>query len=282
MSLESRIKEAKFRVIPHVTESAAMNLAIDRALLEKMEKKLLNGDFAEPIIRTYQLNRPAVILGYNQKSEGRFNHDLANENNVDLTMRDSGGGHMYFSPKDIHFSFISPLNFFDSRDLISMYWATNSILLNALRKIGYDAHLGRTSIRIGDANGLIIAGAARKNKRFSSLQQVGILVGNYDKEIFDILMARKDEIKLWKKRVWALEKFGELDRVNLVKNLIRSLPNYFVKDLNYDETNEAKRLCKTVYTNSEVLTKGTKLSDICLIADYKKDKEEPIIEYAAA
>ena len=180
--------ETMIRVIPHRTDNAAMNLAIDRALFDNMNKALQNKENVYPIIRTYQFSRPTVIFGNHQIIEGRYDNNVVD---VDIVKRDTGGGHMYFGINDIHFSLIASFDFYKTNDLILQYQKANSYIVEALKKCGYDASIGRTSIRINDK---ILVGTARKHEKQAALHQGSILYTKYDNNIFRLLMATDYEI----------------------------------------------------------------------------------------
>ncbi len=265
MSLDERI-----RLIPHITsDNAAINLAIDSALLEKMQEKINGGESVKPILRTYQFRKPAVILGCHQKIEGRFDKDLAAKSKIDLTRRDSGGGHMYFGTEDFHFSFIAPSDYFGNKNLIERYQFVNGMIATALKDAGYNAELGRTSIRLDNPEGKIIAGTARRENGKVSLQQGGILIEDYDEKIFKLLMAREYEVRLWQDKVSALRRFNP----NL---FLDKLPrrSFYKKDLNYDELQRAQDLAKTKYANPAFISSGIREVGICLVAEYSKDDVE--------
>jgi len=129
MNLENLI-----HVIPHLNKSAAEQMAIDSAILDYIEA---NPD-EPPVLRTYSFNNPAVILGFSQKP--RVNKEIASELGVDITTRESGGGHLLFSDKDINISFIGSKNQIKEVG-IPLYHKINSLIVNALNKSRYDTHL---------------------------------------------------------------------------------------------------------------------------------------------
>lgn len=269
MSLEETI-----RLILTERKSAAMNLAIDKALVKVMERKLAGGEKVDPIFRTYKLSNPAVIIGYRQKINGRFDETLAKKKGVDVTMRDTGGGHMYFSEEDIHFSFIAPRELFDS-DIVKNYQRVNSLIVDALRKGGFDVKLGRTSIRTYDDK--LIAGTAQWYAQNTLLHQGCILVNNYNSEIFRLLMAREDEIKKWNTMVTSLKENGD-NYFNVESLILSSLNSSYRMDLTEEEKNYAKDFYLNFYINKERIMSGTKEGDICLIAgeNSTKNKEQEV------
>ncbi|MEK6932856.1 MAG: hypothetical protein AABW56_03630 [Nanoarchaeota archaeon] len=258
MGLENMI-----RVIPHRTDNAAMSLAIDMALFEMMN----NQETKTPIFRTYQFSKPTVVFGSHQSLKNRYNPDVIK--NVDLVRRDTGGGHLYFEPEDLHFSFISPLDFYDDKDLIFQYHKVNSYIVKALKNLGHQAYLGRTSVRI---NKKILVGSARKHGKYAALHQGVILHTKYNEDIFKLLMARDDEIKRWDELIMPLQNNNQLDITKELKSIISPI---YEKNLEDNEIKLAMDLYNSKYTNSDFINTGEKDEDICLIAlEWTKDDDK--------
>ena len=265
MGLENMI-----RVIPHRIDDAAMGLSIDRALFNMMNESIQNKEKVNPIIRTYQFSKPTVIFGNQQMVEGRCDSSVMKE--IDIVKRDTGGGHMYFNPEDIHFSVIAPFDFYKTNDLILQYQKANSYVVEALRKCGYNASHGRTSIKINDK---ILVGAARKHEKQVALHQGSILYTKYDQNIFRLLMARNDEIERWEKLVTSLQDYGNNNLSMIPKAIISSIGSYYKKSLTEIEIKKSEEFYKTKYTNPDFIKGGTKDEDICLIAlEWTKDDDK--------
>ncbi len=273
--------ETKVRIIPYMKADAGVNMAIDQSLLNSMESQIANGEKPDPVLRVYSFSSPTVIFGYHQKIDGRLNEELAEQMGVKYATRESGGGHMYFSPNDVHFCFISPEGrLTDNSELIKRYQKTNSKVVEALKELGYDSSLGRTSIRLGDER--IVAGTAIRQKGNSYMHQGGILVDNYNDEIFSLLMARSDEIEKWKSKVTSLKENSE-NYISLPGKII-SKYNGYIKPLTKEELEYVESLNHNFYSNQEFLHSGEKEADICLIAEYTKDKDNLVnpvgVQYA--
>jgi len=263
MSLENMI-----RVIPHRIDRAAMSLSIDRALFDIMKNDLENKKEIFPILRTYQFSNPAIIFGNHQSLEGRYN---PNGKRVDIVKRDTGGGHLYLDINDIHFSFIAPFSYYKTEDLITQYQKINGIVVSALKNLGYNAHLGRTSIRIDNK---ILVGTARKHEKNVALHQGVILYTKYDNEIFKLLNARPDEIERWNKLVTSLQEYKP-DFKKIPQEIISSIGEHYEEPLNRFEISKARELYYSKYTNSDYIKEGNKNEDICLIAlEYTKDDDK--------
>jgi len=154
------------------SRSAAMNMAIDEALLEFAPK---------PTIRFYQWDHPALSFGY----FGRF-ADVENEPR-DLVRRWTGGG-IVFHGEDLTYSLVIPSS--DSsfaESSISIYEKVHKALGAGLVAIGQQAELASISgSKVSEScfanpvradvlsNGRKVAGAAQRRTRHGLLQQGSI------------------------------------------------------------------------------------------------------------
>src|SRR3989344_2558284 len=118
--LEMEVLDFKWRVIPYDVREASWHMAVDHALLESMDKKLEHGEKVYPVVRTYGFSKEAIVLGYEQNG-ARF----TNLNGCNFTTRVSGGGHIYFTPEDIHFCIVLPSSLLPE-DLIQAYRMLNA------------------------------------------------------------------------------------------------------------------------------------------------------------
>jgi lipoyl(octanoyl) transferase len=159
----------------HTPHSAAMNMAIDEALLKYA---------ANPVIRFYRWRSPALSFGY----FGRFS-DVANyQRERDLVRRWTGGG-IVFHGNDLTYSIVIPAReaVFDEQST-SIYEKIHHALCDVLVDAGHPALLG-TEIGVNDpgcncfANpvpadvtiyGRKVAGAAQRRTRRGLLQQGSI------------------------------------------------------------------------------------------------------------
>ena len=159
------------------TRTAAINMAIDEALLENAIK---------PAIRFYQWDHPALSFGY----FGRY-ADVANENR-DLVRRWTGGG-IVFHGQDLTYSVVIPARHPRCGESAkSIYEKIHRSLSDALRALGQEAvvagdddaavnvrgyngrcfaHPVRTDVLV---NGRKVAGAAQRRTRAGLLQQGSI------------------------------------------------------------------------------------------------------------
>jgi lipoyl(octanoyl) transferase len=165
----------------HAPDSAAMNMALDEALLEHA---------TVPSIRFYQWYSPALSFGY----FGNFNEVAMYEHERDLVRRWTGGG-IVFHGDDLTYAIVVPANdpvFVESS--MTIYEKIHRALADALNGIGKHAVVAesvaattRTGIGVASyscfanpvradvmLNGRKIAGAAQRRMRRGLLQQGSI------------------------------------------------------------------------------------------------------------
>ncbi|MAF51383.1 MAG: hypothetical protein CMH64_04810 [Nanoarchaeota archaeon] len=261
--LEMKINDYKWRVIPYESSSASWNAAIDHALLEVMKERVKSGENVTPVLRTYQFSRGTITLGYGQNGS---NFDRSKLNGYDITTRISGGGHMFISPRDVNYCTILPRSL-APEDLIGSYRMLNEPIANALRELGFNARIGRTSIKVDTTEEKTLVGVAQKAGNGVLLQHGSILFDDYTKEIFDILNADEEEIKVWKEKIIALSMInGKVDPVTIAKEIERQFQDKSHSQLDQRELEVAKRLYESTYNNPEVVGMGPKIRDhICIL-----------------
>ena len=159
------------------SRSAAINMAIDEALLETAKV---------PTIRFYQWDHPALSFGYFGKFGDIDGHDR------DIVRRWTGGG-IVFHGEDLTYSIVIPATdtaFGESS--MSIYEKTHAAVRMALVEIGQDAELAADPTPAAQhstfdtqcfanpvradvlANGRKVAGAAQRRTRHGLLQQGSI------------------------------------------------------------------------------------------------------------
>jgi lipoate-protein ligase A len=156
------------------SRSAAINMAIDEALLETAEV---------PTIRFYQWDHPALSFGY----FGKFTEVSAHSTERDLVRRWTGGG-IVFHGNDLTYSLVIPAaDTAFSESAMSIYEKIHDALRAALAASGQKVELAAAAVqKISDScfanavradvlsNGRKVAGAAQRRTRRGLLQQGSI------------------------------------------------------------------------------------------------------------
>ena len=157
-----------------VPRSAAMNMAIDEALLEHARL---------PSLRIYRWDHPALSFGY----FGKFADVSSFETERDLVRRWTGGG-IVLHGDDLTYSIVIPAGAAAfARSSMSIYEKTHEAISKALEEKGERAQLATAGLpKISEAcfanpvradvlvNGRKVAGAAQRKTRGGFLQQGSI------------------------------------------------------------------------------------------------------------
>jgi lipoate-protein ligase A len=124
-----------WRLLPLEANSAAMNMAIDEAILQaRIAEKVPN------TFRLYRWNPSAVSVGRNQNPENEVYLDNAKRYGVDVVRRISGGGTVYHDFEgEVTYSVIAKTSDLGTADLTTVYTKIYAALKDALRIMGSSA-----------------------------------------------------------------------------------------------------------------------------------------------
>lgn len=174
----------KFRFIELRTHNAAMNMAIDHAIL----KSVSNGGL--PTIRFYKWSPRAVTIGAYQNHK-EINLEYCKKNKIDVVRRITGGGSIFHSTDDFTYSFIAPISILGN-NIADAYRIVCSPIINALREIKINAVLkNKNDIIVRNKK---ISGNAAKIEN-SIYFQHGTLIYDLDKDkIGNIFKIKKSEM----------------------------------------------------------------------------------------
>lgn len=115
-----------------------LNLAADELILERYRRGELDG-----VTLYFYVNDNAVIIGRNQNAWAECDIVKMEADGVQLVRRHTGGGAVYHDGGNLNFSFITNEKLYDKE-------RQNRVILNALRRLGYDAEvLGRNDFTVG-------------------------------------------------------------------------------------------------------------------------------------
>lgn len=175
-----------WRLLPLVTRNAAMNMAIDEAIL--------NARIAHQVPNTLRLYRwypSALSIGKNQTPENEVYLDTAKQLGVDLIRRISGGGTVYHDFEgEVTYSVIAQVADLGTADVTTVYTKIYCAITDALRLLGVPADFSS-----GDAKncpnltvaGKKISGSSQTISRGVVLQHGTILVNVDLPKMFQLL-----------------------------------------------------------------------------------------------
>ena len=269
------LEDKTIRIVPYRRAQAAWNLALEEALYIKSLEKLKDEGTFIPIVRLYSFSSPSVILG-NRQRISEIDYTYCIKNNVEVTMRKTGGGSVYLGRNDIQYTFILPVRY--SRDIL---FSINSQLVNGLTRAGYTPVLTEENnhpvIRLQQKSFVfdaqkrsIIYNGDIENPKFAILHHGTILIDNrdYDHMPSALKADKKTLEKIQKGNVW-LARYRFITEQLIVDALQRSLPfaisQSFVQDYTAEEIILAKELYQDFYANPEKFSDGKKRYGICYI-----------------
>jgi lipoate-protein ligase A len=164
-----------WRILKIETNNAAMNMAIDEAiLLSRAAEKVPN------TLRFYRWQPSAVSIGRFQKLEEEVNLQNCQKLGVDFVRRISGGGTVYHDAQgELTYSVVAKSQDMGAKDITDVYTRIYAAISEALRMLGI-----QTDYSPGNAkncpnltvNGKKISGSAQANKGGIVLQHGTLLL----------------------------------------------------------------------------------------------------------
>jgi lipoate-protein ligase A len=214
----------KYRMIAYREFSAAMNMAIDEAIMEGIR----NGT-SLPTIRFYGWDPSAVSIGYFQGYHQEVDEMACQANNVDAVRRLTGGGAVYHDREgEVTYSIIGPEKNFP-KDIIASYKEICTVLVEALSGIGIPASFQPINDIIAD--GKKISGNAQ-TRRGGVLLQHGTVLFDVDVDkMFTLLKVGQEKvsdklIQSVKKRVTSVGRLSDANKSQLIAELMKAFASY--------------------------------------------------------
>ena len=122
-------------VLRDVPRSPAMQLALDQSCAEAVAAGHMG-----PLIRLWQWDRAAVVIGRFQSLRNEVNLEQARAEQVTVVRRITGGGAMFAEPESvITYSLVAPLGWVAGLDVEESYRRCDRWVLDALRSLGIEA-----------------------------------------------------------------------------------------------------------------------------------------------
>jgi lipoate-protein ligase A len=240
----SMIRFSKIRVLETGYTSAALNMAIDEALMESIDES--------PVFRVYGWRPAAVSVGYFQSIRDEVDIEKCCELGIDVVRRLTGGGAVLHE-FELTYSFTTkqyPQNIMESYG-----WICEAVVMS-IKRLGFNASF----VPLNDivVNGKKVSGSAQ-TRRKGVLLQHGTLLLNLDVDkMFSILKVPSEKlrdkiIKDVKERVTSLAgtSFEEMAS-SLKTSFATKFDAVLVSDcLSIDEVNRAKRLAEGKFSSKE-------------------------------
>lgn len=261
-----------WRLLKLETRNAAMNMAIDEAILTA---RTINR--VPNTLRLYQWKPSAVSIGKNQKLENEVQLDNCRKLGVDVVRRISGGGTVYHDERDeVTYSLIANTNELCVKDIATVYTTVYEGLKDALRMLGLTADFNEGDTKNCPnltVKGRKISGSSQANKRETVLQHGTLLLDVDLEKMFTLLrvpwaMTCMEVVNVARNKITSVK--GELGHEVSVETAVNALALGFknalrvqlVEDeLSKFEAELAEKLCRDKYATDDWNFHGKSIVD---------------------
>lgn len=159
-------------------------LALDEALLDEAEA----GRLTAPVVRTWQADRPTVVVGSSSRLKQEVNHEACQRLGVSVLRRPSGGATVLLGPGCIMWAVITPYSEVPSIDAIhtAMLVPLASALSTAASRTVQREGTSDLAVRFKDGTRKVSGNALRIRKR--SVLYHGTLLNDFPLELVGQLL----------------------------------------------------------------------------------------------
>jgi lipoate---protein ligase len=240
----STIRFSKIRVLETGYNPAALNMAIDEALIENIDQA--------PILRIYGWVPAAISVGYFQSIKDEVDLEKCSQLGVDVVRRLTGGGAVLHE-FELTYTFITkqyPQNIMES-----CKWICDAIVMS-INRLGFNASF----IPLNDivVNGKKVSGSAQTRRNGVLLQHGTLLLGVDVDKMFSVLKVPSEKlrdkiIKDVKERVTSLAGTTFDDMASSLKtSFSEKFDARLVADsLSTEEVSRAKWLAERKYSSKD-------------------------------
>lgn len=249
---DSDDEDMKWRLINEREYSEAMHHAIDEVLTEKME----DGEI-QPTIRFWYRKNPSVPFGRFQAIEDEVEMEYADEKNVEVVRRVTGGGAMFAEPGNvITYSIYLPKEEV-KEGIEDSYEDLDRFAVEALQELGVDASYEPLN-DIEHEEGKL-GGAAQLRKDEAVLHHTTISFDLDTEEMLRVLRIGKEKVsdkavKSAEQRVSRISDHVEHPREEVIEKMIEKFSEgreIVEEDLSDEEVEEAKKLADEKFSSEE-------------------------------
>ena len=250
-----------WRLLPLETNNAAMNMAIDEAILTaRIAGQVPN------TLRFYRWQPSAVSVGKNQNPENEIYLDACKRLGVDVVRRISGGGTVYHDFEgEVTYSAVAKTSDMGTADITTVYVKIYEAITDALRLLGIAADFSG-----GDAkncpnltvNGKKISGSSQTVTRGVVLQHGTVLRSVDLQKMFQLLKLKNasctQAADIAKRKITSIQ--NELGHAVMPETIANALAQGFRAilkiqlepgELTTSEVERAQKLYKEKYTTKE-------------------------------
>ena len=177
----STIRFSKIRLLETGYNTAALNMAIDEALMESIDQV--------PVLRIYGWRPPAVSIGYFQSIKEEVDLEKCNEIGIDVVRRLTGGGAVLHE-FELTYSFITKQY---PRNIMESYrWICEAIVIS-INRLGFDASF----VPLNDivVKGKKVSGSAQTRRNGVLLQHGTLLLAVDVDKMFCVLKVPSEKLR---------------------------------------------------------------------------------------
>jgi lipoate-protein ligase A len=177
----SSIRFNKIRILETGYNTAALNMAIDEALMESIDQV--------PVLRIYGWRPPAVSIGYFQSIKEEVDLKKCNEMGIDVVRRLTGGGAVLHE-FELTYSFITKQY---PRNIMESYrWICEAIVIS-INRLGFDASF----VPLNDivVKGKKVSGSAQTRRNGVLLQHGTLLLAVDVDKMFCVLKVPSEKLR---------------------------------------------------------------------------------------
>lgn len=245
----------RWKLIDVDGQSAAMHMAIDEVLTERVGKGL-----RAPTLRIWEWRDPAVVLGRSQSVMNEIDPEALARHGMCLMRRISGGGTMFIVPENtITYSIYAPEALVAGLSFVDSFAYLDAWVVEALRKLGVDArYVPINDIASPDGK---IAGAAQSRRSHAVLHHT-TMAYDFDNTVMrEVLRLGRPRLSALgtasaNKHVDPLRNHLSIPRAEVVRRMIDTFDAHYGLEpdaLTEDELAEARVLAETKYPTFEWL-----------------------------
>jgi len=178
----------KWRYLITESNSAARNMAIDRAVLVANSEGL-----SPPTVRFYTWNPPAISIGYFQSLEEEVDLKECEKYSVDYVRRITGGGAV-FHEHELTYSIIVPESHPKiPKNIMDSYGSICGAVIKGLKNLGIESKYAPINDIVAD--GRKISGSAQTRKFKTVLQHGTVLLDVNVDRMFSLLLVPNEKIR---------------------------------------------------------------------------------------
>ena len=240
----STLRFSKIRVLETGYKPAALNMAIDEALIENIDEA--------PVLRIYGWRPAAISIGYFQSIKEEVDLEKCRQLGVDVVRRLTGGGAVLHE-FEVTYSFITKQ--YPHSIMESYRWICDAIVIS-INRLGFNASFVPLNDIVVD--GKKISGNAQTRRKGVLLQHGTLLLGVDVDKMFSVLKVPSEKlrdkiIKDVKERVSSLSGTTFEDMASSLRtSFAEKFDAKLVADsLSTEEVSHAKWLAERKYSSKE-------------------------------